>query len=42
MAGGGALAGLLVIALVWVLAGQTAGADLPPAAQTNRPAPISP
>jgi cytochrome c biogenesis protein CcmG, thiol:disulfide interchange protein DsbE len=39
MVGGGALAGLLVIALVWVLAGQSAGAALPPAAQTNRPAP---
>ncbi len=39
MAGGGALAGLLVIALVWVLAGRSAGAALPPAAQTNRPAP---
>src|SRR2546423_1625687 len=30
MAGGGALAGLLVIALVWVLAGRSAGAALPP------------
>jgi peroxiredoxin len=39
MAGGGALVGLLVIALVWVLSGQSAGAALPPAAQTNRPAP---
>jgi cytochrome c biogenesis protein CcmG, thiol:disulfide interchange protein DsbE len=39
MAGSGALAGLLVIALVWVLAGRSAGAALPPAAQTNRPAP---
>ena len=39
MAGGGALAGLLIIALVWVLAGRSAGAALPPAAQTNRPAP---
>ncbi len=39
MAGGGALAGLLVIALVWVLAGRSAGAALPPAAQANRPAP---
>jgi peroxiredoxin len=39
MAGGGALAGLLVIAFVWVLAGRSAGAALPPAAQTNRPAP---
>jgi cytochrome c biogenesis protein CcmG, thiol:disulfide interchange protein DsbE len=39
MVGGGALVGLLVIALVWVLAGQSAGAELPPAAQTNRPAP---
>jgi len=39
MAGGGALAGLLVIALVWVLAARSAGAALPPAAQTNRPAP---
>jgi cytochrome c biogenesis protein CcmG/thiol:disulfide interchange protein DsbE len=39
MAGGGALAGLLVIAFVWVLAGRSAGAALPPAAQANRPAP---
>jgi cytochrome c biogenesis protein CcmG/thiol:disulfide interchange protein DsbE len=39
MAGGGALAGLLVIAFVWVLAGRSAGSALPPAAQTNRPAP---
>ena len=39
MAGGGALAGLLVIAFVWVLAGRSAGVALPPAAQTNRPAP---
>jgi cytochrome c biogenesis protein CcmG, thiol:disulfide interchange protein DsbE len=39
MAGGGALVGVLVIALVWVLAGQSAGAALPPAAQANRPAP---
>jgi peroxiredoxin len=39
MASGGALAGLLVIVLVWVLAGRSAGAALPPAAQTNRPAP---
>jgi peroxiredoxin len=39
MAGGGMVAGLLVIAMVWVLAGRTAGAELPPAAQTNRPAP---
>jgi cytochrome c biogenesis protein CcmG, thiol:disulfide interchange protein DsbE len=39
MAAGGALAGLLVIAFVWVLAGRSAGATLPPAAQTNRPAP---
>jgi len=28
-----------VIAFVWVLAGRSAGAALPPAAQTNRPAP---
>ena len=39
MAGGGALAGLLIIAIVWVLAGRSAGSALPPAAQTNRPAP---
>jgi cytochrome c biogenesis protein CcmG/thiol:disulfide interchange protein DsbE len=39
MAAGGALAGLLVIAFVWGLAGRSAGAALPPAAQTNRPAP---
>src|SRR5262249_13354132 len=39
MAGGGMLAGLLVIAIVWVLASRSAGAALPPAAQANRPAP---
>jgi peroxiredoxin len=39
LAGGGALAGLFVIALVWVLVGQTAAPALPPAAQVNRPAP---
>ena len=39
MAGGGALAGLLVIAVVWVLAGRAAPTSLPPIAQTNRPAP---
>lgn len=39
LAGGGALAGLLVIALVWVLVGQNAAPALPPAAQVNRPAP---
>jgi cytochrome c biogenesis protein CcmG/thiol:disulfide interchange protein DsbE len=39
MAGGGAVAGLLVIAIVWVLAGRTAAPTLPPAAQANRPAP---
>src|SRR5262245_54102265 len=39
MAGGGALAGLLVIAVVWVLAGRTTPTSLPPIAQTNRPAP---
>jgi cytochrome c biogenesis protein CcmG/thiol:disulfide interchange protein DsbE len=39
MAAGGALAGLLVIAVVWVLAGRTAQPALPPIAQTNRPAP---
>jgi len=39
MAAGGALAGLLVIAFVWVLAGRNAGPALPPAAQVNRPAP---
>jgi len=39
MAGAGALAGVLVIVLVWVLAGRSAGSALPPVAQTNRPAP---
>jgi peroxiredoxin len=39
MAAGGAVVGLLVIALVWVLAGGSAGPALPPAAQANRPAP---
>jgi cytochrome c biogenesis protein CcmG/thiol:disulfide interchange protein DsbE len=39
MAAGGAVAGLLVIAFVWVLAGRSAAPTLPPAAQTNRPAP---
>jgi peroxiredoxin len=39
MAGGGALVGLLVIALVWVLSSRSAGAGLPPVAQANRPAP---
>jgi peroxiredoxin len=39
LAAGGALAGLLVIAFVWVLAGRNAGPALPPAAQVNRPAP---
>jgi cytochrome c biogenesis protein CcmG/thiol:disulfide interchange protein DsbE len=39
MAAGGALAGLLAIAIVWVLAGRGAGPALPPAAQANRPAP---
>jgi cytochrome c biogenesis protein CcmG, thiol:disulfide interchange protein DsbE len=39
MAAGGTLAGLLVIALVWMLSGQNAAPTLPPAAQTNRPAP---
>lgn len=38
MAAGGALAGLLVIAVVWALASRTSVAALPPAAQTNRPA----
>jgi cytochrome c biogenesis protein CcmG/thiol:disulfide interchange protein DsbE len=39
MAAGGALAGLLVIAFVWVLVGRNAAPALPPAAQVNRPAP---
>src|SRR5690242_5505972 len=39
MAAGGAVAGLLVIAFVWVLAGRSAPPSLPPAAQANRPAP---
>lgn len=38
MAAGGALAGLLVIAFVWVLASRGAAPALPPAAQVNRPA----
>jgi len=36
---GGALAGLLVIALVWMLAGRTAQAGLPPVGEVKRPAP---
>lgn len=36
---GGALAGLLVIALVWALSGRSAQAGLPPIAETKRPAP---
>jgi cytochrome c biogenesis protein CcmG, thiol:disulfide interchange protein DsbE len=39
MAAGGALAGLLVIALVWVLSGRGAQPALPPVAELNRPAP---
>ena len=39
MAIGGALAGLLVIALVWVFAGRSAQPDLPAVAETRRPAP---
>lgn len=38
MAAGGALIGLMVIAIVWVVSGQNASATLPPAAQVNRPA----
>jgi peroxiredoxin len=36
---GGALAGLLVIALVWVLTGRNAQPGLPPIAETRKPAP---
>ena len=39
MAIGGALAGLLVIALVWMLAGRTAQPGLPPVGEVKRPAP---
>ena len=39
MACGGGLAGLLVIALMWIVVGRTAAPSLPPAAQVNRPAP---
>ena len=39
MAAGGALAGLLVIALVWVLSGRGTQPELPPVAELNRPAP---
>src|SRR5262245_24386550 len=39
MAAGGALAGLVVIAFVWVLVERNAAPALPPAAQVNRPAP---
>ncbi|MFL5802848.1 MAG: redoxin domain-containing protein [Roseiflexaceae bacterium] len=36
---GGVLAGLLVIALVWVLSGRNAQPGLPPIAETRKPAP---
>ncbi len=36
---GGALAGLLLIALVWVLTGRNAQPGLPPVAETRKPAP---
>jgi peroxiredoxin len=39
MAAGGALAGLLIIAVVWVLSGQSATSTRLNAAQQNRPAP---
>jgi cytochrome c biogenesis protein CcmG/thiol:disulfide interchange protein DsbE len=39
MAAGGALVGLLVIALVWVWSGQTAEPGLPPVAKISKPAP---
>jgi cytochrome c biogenesis protein CcmG, thiol:disulfide interchange protein DsbE len=39
MTASGVLAGLVVIALVWVLAGRSAPPSLPPVAETNRPAP---
>ncbi len=38
MAAGGALLGLIVIAVVWIVSGQQAAASLPPAAEVNRPA----
>ncbi|MFN8505659.1 redoxin domain-containing protein [Kouleothrix sp.] len=38
MAVGGALLGLIVIAVVWVVSGQQAAASLPPAAEVRRPA----
>lgn len=38
MALGGAVLGLLVIAVVWVVSGQQAATTLPPAAEVNRPA----
>lgn len=38
MAAGGAVLGLIVIAVVWVISSQQAGASLPPAAEVNRPA----
>ena len=36
---GSAMTGLLVIAFVWVLAGRSAQPELPPVAETHRPAP---
>ena len=39
MALGGALAALLLIALVWVLTGRSAQSELPPIAEMRRPAP---
>ena len=39
MAIGGAVTGLLVIAVVWTLAGRSTQPGLPPVAETNRPAP---
>lgn len=38
MAAGGALVGLLLIGIVWTLAGRATPADLPPVATINRPA----
>src|SRR3954468_19193199 len=39
MAAGGALAGLLVIVLVWSLSGRSAQPAFPPVGELNRPAP---
>ena len=39
MAAGGAVVGLLVIALVWAFSGQSAEQELPPLGEVNKPAP---